>query len=106
MGSADLGGSQPRPREPHGKIRELSCLARRRHRIAVLTQFAGSQALSSRNGDAALMTYTWRTGRGARAAESDSLLMAISLAAAVVLDLLVSKNMQFGEHFCDGKTIR
>jgi hypothetical protein len=32
--------------------------------------------------------------------------MAISLAAAVVLDLPVSKKMQFGEHFCDGKTFR
>jgi hypothetical protein len=29
--------------------------------------------------------------------------MAISLAAAVVLDLPPSKKMQLGEHFCDGK---
>jgi hypothetical protein len=63
------------PEKFHGEIQQLSSLARQRHRAAVLPQFAGSQALSGRNGDASLMTYTWRTGRGARAAESDSLLM-------------------------------
>ena len=34
------------------------------------------------------------------------LLMAISPAAAVVLDLPVSKKVQFGELFCDGQTFR